>query len=67
MKIQTLIDVQTVEWTDLIGRQMTEQYSLSRQHLQNQLQLLSTLTQGIQQQQLADLQLKHQRYITNAP
>jgi len=67
VKIQTLIDVQTVEWTDLIGRQMTEQYSLSRQHLQNQLQLLSTLTQGIQQQQLADLQLKHQRYITNAP
>ena len=61
MKIRALIGEQTVEWTDMLARQMTEQYTLSREHLQQQLQLFTTLMQAMQEQQLKDLELKHER------
>jgi len=56
-----MIGEQTVEWTDTLARQMSEQYTLSRQHLQQQLQLFTTLMQAMQEQQLKDLELKHER------
>jgi len=61
LKIRTLIDEQTVEWTGMLGRQMAEQYALSREHLQQQLQMFKTLMQAMQEQQLKDLELKHER------
>jgi len=61
VKIRALIGEQTVEWTDLLGRHIDEQYTLSREHLQQQLQLFTTLMQAMQQQQLKDLELKHER------
>jgi len=60
-QIRALIDEQTLEWTDMIGRQTTEQYTLSREHHQHQQQLLTTLMQGMQEQQIKDLELKHER------
>ena len=61
LKIRALIDEQTVEWTDMLERQMTEQYSLSREHLQQQLQMFTTLMQSMQEQQRKDLELKQER------
>ena len=61
LKIRALINEQTVEWTDMVGRQMAEQYALSREHLQQQLELFKTLMQSLQEQQLKDLELKHER------
>jgi len=40
---------------------MAEQYALSREHLQQQLELFKTLMQSLQEQQLKDLELKHER------
>jgi len=50
-----------VEWTDTIGRQIAEQYALSREHLQQQQQLFNTLMQAMQEQQIKDIELKHER------
>jgi len=61
LKIRALIAEQTVEWTDTVARQMAEQYELSRAHLQQQLQHFISLMQAMQQQQLNDLELKHER------
>ena len=61
LKIRALIGEQTVEWTDMLERQMTEQYTLSREHLQQQLQMFTTLMQAMQEQQRKDLELKHER------
>ena len=62
LKIRSLIGEQTIEWTDMIARQMEEQYVLSREHLQLQMQMFPTLMQTMQEQQLKDLDLKHERY-----
>jgi len=40
---------------------MAEQYSLCRQHLQQQTQLFKPLMQGMQEQQLKDLEVTHER------
>lgn len=61
VQIRALIGEQTVEWTDTLGRQMAEQYTLSRQHLQQQQQLFKNLMQCTQEQQIKDLELKHER------
>jgi len=45
----------------MVARQMAEQYAMSRDHLQQQLQLFKSLMQDMQQQQLKDLELKQER------
>jgi len=43
---------------------MDDQYTLSREHLHQQLQLFIMLMQRMQEQQLKELELKHERYIS---
>ena len=64
LQIRALIGDQTAEWTDLLARQMDDQYTLSREHLHQQLQLFIMLMQRMQEQQLKELELKHERYIS---
>jgi hypothetical protein len=62
LKIHNLIAEQTTEWTDLVMRQTTELYGQVREHLRQRAELFQQVIVTLQQQQIKDLEVRHDRY-----
>jgi hypothetical protein len=62
LKVRTLISEQTAEWTDLVMRQTTELYGQVREHLRQRAELFQQVIVTLQQQQMKDLEVRHDRF-----
>ena len=59
--LKSLVAEQTKEWSELVGRHLREEWTMLKEQLETQQELLKTTMQGAQAAQMKQLEAKCER------
>lgn len=63
LKVQDLVGEQTTTWSAMVARQLLEEHTLLKSHIEQQHELLTRLMQEFRDVQIKELEVRHDRYV----